>query len=892
VAFADELRDAQSYWVEIEVDGWGRRLNADVAGRQYAYRFATIDAGYFGNPLLPTDAYIQAVPEDGLPPAIGETIDLREGKTSLGSLTWSACDSPASLVTYSTKPHGWAGHTTITSPPGEVVITDLLAVEGPGLAGPWTLSADVATKAQAVWSLTSVAGLSVGVALWIGAETVTVSKVDAANSTITVSRGAYNSPAQVHRTTTSYPPGEGTLYDRPRYVRGRRVRVYLNAFASANFPTGRLDMSPVGSARMTANDDGTRRLVWQGVIDDWELTDMDRFQFACKPALGELDQSIGRAQFNGMVPKEIASSETVTDNRALSLPDVWIPFDGYGSPIEPDQEGVSLVVPSGATRTYKDFHARIGKGIAVVNYNRGTADPRGSGGYFVRAGDWGLLKTEGGGGGKKGAPLREVLITSRRPTERIGNHDRAIGPPGAIGEIGHLTYTTTANHNAGIRPPSWFYFKDSPAAPGGVDGPSANPVDVMLALVTSTGGGTNGAWDVLPAHWGAGFDYSRINVGSFLEVRRVFAGVAFDGLVLGWKGEPIPLRGWLEKQILKPLGWFLYLDENSALALGMMRDVFPGEVLPTITEDDIAVDDDGGGRVRMLGNLPATLSFQTWKWGYDFNDKEPAKVHRYRHAEALERNADDDSEMTFEVLGLSEADDAIGAAANRIARWWTVPTPKVEIAVGLHKIAQAITSHVALTISTLPNPFTGGRGFVDQPCIVVGRTLNLQRGDITLELVLLPSRNLGRWCPSGQVAAADVGAGQILTFEANEFSPGLVNGGPGDVPERDAAGFVVGDRVMLLDSDLQILTNNVARTVTAVESAGIGNNKIKVDGPFLDGAGNEIARAAGMIVTYCNWEKGDAPQAEWTDSMKRQVAQGDEATGDLPDGSPSYVYGM
>ena len=118
MAFADELRDAQSYWVEIEVDGWGRRINADVAARQFAYRFATIEAAHYGNALLPLDAYVQAIPEDGLPPAIGETIDLREGKTALGSLTWSVVDSPASLLTYADKPHGWAAvsYTHLTLP--------------------------------------------------------------------------------------------------------------------------------------------------------------------------------------------------------------------------------------------------------------------------------------------------------------------------------------------------------------------------------------------------------------------------------------------------------------------------------------------------------------------------------------------------------------------------------------------------------------------------------------------------------------------------------------------------------------------------------------------------------------------------------------------------------
>ena len=206
----------------------------------------------------------------------------------------------------------------------------------------------------------------------------------------------------------------------------------------------------------------------------------------------------------------------------------------------------------------------------------------------------------------------------------------------------------------------------------------------------------------------------------------------------------------------------------------------------------------------------------------------------------------------------------------------------------MHKIEMSITSHVSLTIATLPNPFTGERGLVAQPCIVVGRTLNLERGDITLTLVMLPSRNLGRWCPSGQVAFADKPEGLVVTLEESAFTPGHA---AGTVPERDAAGFVAGDRVMLLDADLKVISFNFPPTVKAVEPDWAGNNKIALSHHFRDADG-DIIRTPGMIVTYCHWAKGDAPNTTWTDSMQNQVAQGDEATGTLPDGSPSYLYGM
>ncbi len=47
----------------------------------------------------------------------------------------------------------------------------------------------------------------------------------------------------------------------------------------------------------------------------------------------------------------------------------------------------------------------------------------------------------------------------------------------------------------------------------------------------------------------------------------------------------------------------------------------------------------------------------------------------------------------------------------------------------------------------------------------------------------------------------------------------------------------------------------------------------------------------GDIVTFCHWDSGGTPAAAWTGTMAWYVAEADDATGLLPDGTAAYLFG-
>ena len=839
-------RDATAWWAEVEFDGWGRRLNATEAARRHRYRFSSIDPFLYGGAGAPLDAYFVAIPEDGLPGVVQERIELRRGSTRLGQLSFELVDGQkVARSQNSDRPHGWGTQWDewgrVAPPPmqrfprrpipnGEA-IADLMAVEGPHLAVPMRLTVNVTAAAgDTTWTVDSAAEAAAGQAWWIGAECVIITGIN--GNAITVLRAQYGTPLQEHRVQDDpLRPGDGFLYDRPRYVRGRGVRLYVNLFDTQNWD---LDFKDG-----VAGSDLDRRLVWAGTVDDWEMVEPGRWQFACRPELGRLDRALGRNQFSAKAPGWIGHEDLRADDRVHGI-DVEIPDNAYGVPREPQR------VLSGDPPSFR-FHAQLGKEIVRVLRTRRPAwgmHPH----FFVER--RGLLGTEAEGEKDKGIDFHEVLLS--HPYPELSRDNDEYQP------------FTFAGGNA-----------------------STHPVDIMLALMTSTGLGTNGDWDVLPANWGAGLPISSVNEPSFVAMQSRASGVAFPNMVLGWKGKNPALRRILEEEILAPMGWFLFLDENGKVALGSVGDVFNADIYPELTEDDLAEEDDGGHRVRMMGQLDETTSAQQWEWDWDWSSDKPRMIQKFRLPESLERMPDDNSELSIKARSMTAAQGAVTSRGNLYAKWWSVPLPKVEVTVALTELDLSITQPVLLTISTLPNPFTGSYGFVQQPCIVVGRGVSFEGGTITLELLLVPRRNVGYWVPAVEVTVWDAPTLKA-TCKANEFS---ASGSGGIVPSQDVLGFEVGDQLMLLDSDLQVLSDTPGAPPT-VQGIDAITNELEISHLFRDAANMVVNPAAGNLITYCNTSGANQdPTGGWSKRMLLHVAQADSDNDELPSGDAAYIYG-
>ena len=816
--FTSELaREGGDWWAWCEFGGWGRRLGANAAENQDPFRWSTLDpvdhgysAAVAGRPFVPG----LVLPPD----IIAETIDLRTGRTSLGDFQPTILDPPQPTS-------GSPGYNTTD------LLTDLLAVEGQvDTSGPWDLDSDV-TAAATTWTLVDRTGIVTGMVLHLGAEAVMVTDATPAGpQDIDVERAFYNTDAVAHSTRDN--GGEGRIYDHPRFVRGRDVRLYVNLFDER---TGLA--LPVAQAK----------LAWRGTVDDWEMADSNTFRFACRPSLGAIDRTLGRRQFNSAAVEGVRTpGATAAGNRRMDVDAervvlVAVPEPVAGIPVADPQYDYT---GAGDDRR-QEFYARLGPNVVEARYNRASGDPP-SGRYRIVAHGLRPYGLRHETPQDVSLPFRDVLITHPNP------------------------------HRLPVPSPLRFFTL------GGSS--TQHPVDIMLALITSTGAGTNGDWDTLPAHWGAGVAQSRINLARFREARGRSGFLTLPGAVLGWDGRPFRLREWLEAEILGPLGWFLYLDHDGLISLGEVRDAYNTASLPTITEADIA----DSPPATMLGALDESTTWTTWQYGWDPRTDEFGALLRSRAPEGEERYPDEPTEIGFAVKGLgvgADADAAIHARAATYARRWHTPLPRVRLSLGLHRLDLDVTDGVLLTVSTLPNPFTRSRGLTAEPAVVIARAFNPGQGTLDLELMLTGTPNVGLWAPAGTVSAYAAGPPPVVTLNANDHSRDLEGG---EVPARDALGFANGDSVMLLDSALQVRSDTVVTIAVAPETDGA--NTIRLSGKFQSGGG-PISPNADDVVCYVHYESGATPAAAWSASMLRHVAQANDADDLFPNGDAAYVYG-
>ena len=804
--FAANLDERRGRWIAyLAVEGIGRRIYATTANRQKPYRWATRHPYTFGYTADAADPYHVALDKETLE-AVQDRIDFREGKTLLGQLGPEIVD--VGVRSIGGDPHGW----------GSYLWTDLLAIEGPAHSthsatdGQWVLSATMAIGDGNI-ALTSVVGIAIGDVLHIEGEAVAVTDIPpgTAAGTVDVTRGVLGTTAKAHGTTDA--DSEGVLYDRPRFMRGRKVWLYANLFDST---TGLL---------LPETEAFT---VWQGTLDDFDWTDdLLAVQFACKPTLGSLAGKIGRNQVDGKaslsLQDEAAVARCMENQETLEL-SVSLP-SGVGSPQTPSGTGP---------------YFRFGDQIVRVSFAQDANSDEGT--WQVTY--WGVLGTE------KDASLdsqtfREVILSHPDPGDTV------------------------------------------PSQPFQYNGAATDhPGDIALCLITSTGAGTNGDWDNLPADWGRGVAVGDVNTQAWLDLIESTALYSFPRFVIGSEGKPIDVKEWVEKEIMGPLGWFFYPDTNGKIAVGAIREAFPKESLPTLTTEDIIVE--GAPRPAVMGQLSNTVSWQTFNADFDFASDKPQQIIKFRSVEANARLSDDSSELEFDVHGVSaqSAPAALEARGNIFASLFSSPLPMLRLSVGLHKLELDITTAVSVTCPGLPNPFTGERGLTTQPCAVVGRSVNLSAGYIELMLMMLPTPNVGHWAPSGRVASYVAGAPPVITINANDFS--AATGGSSTVPIRDALGFTVGDYLMLLDSDGQVLVDTAPTVAVAPETDGA--NTIRLSTAFTLAAA-PVAPVAGNIITFAHYASGDAPNAAWTANMKDYVAQADDADELLPNGDDPYVYG-
>ena len=276
------------------------------------------------------------------------------------------------------------------------------------------------------------------------------------------------------------------------------------------------------------------------------------------------------------------------------------------------------------------------------------------------------------------------------------------------------------------------------AAPVTVQG---NVINVLLQILTSTGNGTNGDYDIYDAANGAGIDDAYINISQFEEIRDAF----YPGnshYVKITATEPIKAKEFIEIELLKAVtNAFLSIDGNGHLTMITYRpSLASSDQTLTLNEDNII------GIPRWSAGFEQMINHVEFFYNYDHVDDEYDTHEIYIDSDSMDNRGPGSKTLKIKSRGLHT--DISPASLNVftsdvIARHWesikkryskTPPTTlKVSCFFGAYLAEAGDIAEV--THSQIPDLNSGVRGITGRRMQIVNRVVNWSRGLVTFSLL-------------------------------------------------------------------------------------------------------------------------------------------------------------
>lgn len=257
-----------------------------------------------------------------------------------------------------------------------------------------------------------------------------------------------------------------------------------------------------------------------------------------------------------------------------------------------------------------------------------------------------------------------------------------------------------------------------------------NPVDLALEILTSTGAGTNGPYDVLPSSQGLGVPASLVDTASFELVRDRWVWGTFRFYFL----RSTEAKRFLEAEIYQLINAYPVITGEGKIALKAYAP-------PLLIDPQIVLDES-----CVLG-LPA------WSAGFEglVNRVEIAFDHDPVEDEFLSSLVleDEDSIASFgrtvtlkiESRGLRSNLNGLfmtRVRAGRMLQRFSVPPARVNVETFFSKRLVEGGDRIKLTHSMLPDLETGARGLTEEIFEVVERKTDFKRGRMQFRLMGTP----------------------------------------------------------------------------------------------------------------------------------------------------------
>lgn len=408
-----------------------------------------------------------------------------------------------------------------------------------------------------------------------------------------------------------------------------------------------------------------------------------------------------------------------------------------------------------------------------------------------------------------------------------------------------------------------------------------HPVAVSLALLTSTGEGTNGAYDVLGKDWGLGIDY--LDFASFTDAIASRPDEMIDQLALGTDGEQVDAFEVIERTLLAPFGYFLTFSATGELALGRLGLPDLDASVELSTRQVTAYPDYSAPLVqdRALGQRATSIVAEVG--GSPFRDPQTVTIRGVDRSTRAGR-MQDGPRLTYDFSAIKAANiinegrdtDSLSNALVQIIALGIDGAPRLRLRCASWRFSSSdpIAPGLWVGVDDLSVESAwwvdgdGQRVLLDGSDVrgaglVIGITQPLSDAWMELDLLMIGWRLPGYIrvrAPAGVVDAWDGGTFE-LDLEADNFNTPSAH---------DASAFAVGDEVALWSVD------GVQQSTTYPSVTGISVDTLTLSGGFgaATPAAGDILRVAPST-TFDNTSRYSG--------VKRPFAYMGDAAGEFDD---------
>jgi len=255
-----------------------------------------------------------------------------------------------------------------------------------------------------------------------------------------------------------------------------------------------------------------------------------------------------------------------------------------------------------------------------------------------------------------------------------------------------------------------------------------NPIDLLLKLLTSTGAGTNGAYDDWESDQGLGIPVSLIDVAAIENERDLFVSGDVYRFILK---EPIGnVKSWIEAEIMKTMNAYPIMTGEGLISIKVYS--FPYAYTPDdLTEEDV-------------------LELRSWRRGFDdlINQTEITYDWSPGYGEFLFQRYDVQAESAndhglskpwkLEAHGIYsdlQGESLMDRRVTRLFGRYKDGAPTFSARTHLSKFRWDAGDIVNVTLAALMNVKTGVLGVASKFMEVIGMKPNLASGEIAIEIM-------------------------------------------------------------------------------------------------------------------------------------------------------------